>query len=215
MLLQTLKTYIQFAEPKELQERLGYSSSKIFTKTIDKFMHTNSSYEWLYNGHYDLVFSSKDFIVALCNAFDVDKNLLNEELKNARKYHDEVEKFKYSYIYIYTHFRRTSEPIFVLALLEQKRRISLYGDSRLLFKDIDEVIDIISKDICEHYQENKKGLMVWGNISAYQLHLFGKMYLFDTDGVVHVDAQELYENHADIVLKNKKIKLHCGGSRLC
>ena len=214
MLLQILKTSIQSMNHNELQKRLGYNSSKTFAKTIDKFMHTNSSYEWLYNGHYDLVFSSKDFFIALCNAFSIDRNTLNKELKNARKYHDEIIKFKDSYIYIYTNFRRTSEPIFVLALLEQKRRISLYGDSRLLFKDIDEVIDIISKDICEHYQENKKGLMVWGNISAYQLHLFGKMYLFDTDGVVHVDAQELYENHADIVLKNKKIKLHCG-SRLC
>lgn len=87
-----------------------------------------------------------------------------------------------NYIFVNTNFKRKSEPIFALALLEPKRRISLSKIEGLLDKSTNEILNDISNLVKNHYIEYKDGLYIWGKIASYQVHLFDVIYQFDIEG---------------------------------
>lgn len=182
MLKQILDQKIKESSLEDLKEKLGYQSIKRLQKSIDKFIETKTIYDWLNSGFYDLVNNAEDFLVKLCKVFKIENQLLEKELKSCEKLRTEIEKFKDSYIFINTNFKRKSEPIFVLALLENKRIISLYKDEKYLFKSLKEILNMVSNEIIKHYIFNNGKCFIWGDIVNYQLHLFGNLYTFTTNG---------------------------------
>ena len=179
-------------------KELGYSSQIKFEKTLNKFLEFSTFYEWLQCGHYDLVNNSEDFFIKLSKALKIDENTIHNELETATFYKKEVDKFINSYVFVNTNFKRKNEPIFALALCENKRNISLYKKENLLFKSIDEILEILSKEIKQHYLENSDNLSIWGKIVSYQVHLFDKIYVFDTNGSLKVNSEIVYENKATL-----------------
>lgn len=205
MLIKTINKKLNTIDISTLHKKVGYNSSKKFTITLEKLKSTNNTYDWIYTSHYDLVYSSKDFLIKLCEVLEIDKILVDDEIKKAVAYYKEQEKFKSSYIFVNTNFKRKSEPIFALALCEKFRNISLYKNEDLLFKSIEEILDILSFQIKSHYEKKIDGLGIWGKISSYQVHLFGKIYLFDTNGNLLENANEVFESRAIIFVNNKKL----------
>ena len=117
----------------------------------------------------------------------------------------ELEKFKDSYIFVNTNFKRKSEPIFALAFCEARRNIGL-NKTGLIFKTDKEIFQIISKVIKEHYIDSDGNIGIWGDIANYVYHHSdGESYIFDIDG-------NLIKN--EIVLESKAI-LIIGGKKLC
>jgi transcription antitermination factor NusG len=137
----------------------------------------------------------------LSKELNIDEEFIQKTLKKEKTYQKELERFKDSYIYINTNFKRTTQPIFVLAFCESIRRLRFYGDEKLLFKSTEEILKILSKKIQKHYKENKGELKVWGKIANYQLHLEGKTYIFDTDGVLQKNIFPICESRATLSLK--------------
>lgn len=201
MLKQILDEKIKDSSLEELKEKLAYQSTKRLEKSIDKFLETKTIYDWLNSGFYDLVYNAKDFLIKLCTAFEIKENNLQQELINFKNLKIEIEKFEDSYLFINTNFRRKSESIFVLALLENKRRISLYKDERFLFKTIDEILQLISNILIEDYNLNNGKCSIWGNIVNYQLHLFNKIYTFSTNGELLKTKENFDVNIASLRLK--------------
>ena len=182
MLKQILNQKIKDSSLEELNKRLGYQSIKKFEKSVDKFLCTNTMYDWLNSGFYDLTNDAKTFFEKLCKALDIDDNEISKEFQDFINLKNEIEKFKDSYIFVNTNFKRNNEPIFALAFCESKRRISLYKDSRFLYKKIDDILKQVSDIIVEHYRVNDGKCYIWGNIVNYQVYLFGKLYIFSTIG---------------------------------
>jgi hypothetical protein len=181
-----------------LAKELGYSSSTKFEKTLNKFFEMSTLYEWFFCGHYDLVNNAEDFFIKLSKALKIDENIINQELEKIAIYKQEIEKFKDSYIFVNTNFKRNNEPIFALALCENIRRISLYKKENLLFKTTKEIFEILSKEIQEHYSQNSNTLGIWGKIISYQVHLFDTIYIFDTNGILKSNDVIVFENKATL-----------------
>ena len=99
-----------------------------------------------------------------------------------QKLYNERVKFRGSYIYIDTDFRRKSEPIFALAMAQHLRYISLTPFlDELCFKALDEQLKAISK-ITKSYYQKTQTLPIFGAITGFKLYFLGKNYSIDTDG---------------------------------
>lgn len=80
------------------------------------------------------------------------------------------------YIFVDTGFQRASQPIFVLAMLENRRRI---GVERERCNDL----DYVGRLAVAHYREQQGELMLWGPIQHYHYHDGrGKVYIAGPDG---------------------------------
>ena len=201
MLKQELDNKIKNTPLQTVIKKLDYNSERKLKKSLDKFINCESINKWLNSGFYDLVYNAENFLIDICNLFKIDKEILSYEIKKVNQLKKENERFKNSYIFINTNFKRKSEPIFALALCESKRRISLYKNEKYLFKSIDEILNIVSKQIINHYINSSGKLGIWGEIENYQLHLFDNIYTFDLKGKL----LNLKENF-DINLASLKIK---------
>ena len=109
-----------------------------------------------------------------------------------------------SYIFVNTNFKRKGEPIFVLAFLEAKRRISITDElastnQEELFQNIGAYVK--NHYVKNHYVQNNGDLGTWGKIINYQVHLQDKVYLFDIKGNHLENAASVIENCATMGLK--------------
>ena len=196
MLFKLIKEKINLYNKDDLSKKLGYSNKVKFEETLNKFLQFENLNQWFEKGHYDLVNNAEDFFIKLSKALNIEDSLIAKEQKAIELYKQEVEKFKDSYILVNTNFKRKNEPIFALAFCENQRRISLCKNENLLFKTIDEIFEVLSKEIKEHYLQNEGTLKIWGKINSYQVHLFGKIYVFDTNGNLQINDEIVCENRA-------------------
>ena len=200
MIFEDIKEKIKLQNKTLLTKELGYSNSTKFGITLNKFLQFSTLYEWFQCGHYDLVNNAKDFFIKLSKALKIDENTINNEIETITFYKQEIEKFKDSYIFVNTNFKRKNEPIFRLALCENKRNMSLYKKENLLFKTTDEILEILSKEIKEHYLQNSDNLGIWGKIVSYQVHLFDTTYIFDTNGILKPNDAIVFESKTTLDL---------------
>ena len=198
MIFEDIKEKIKLQNKTFISKELGYSNLTKFEKTLNKFLEFSTLYEWFQCGHYDLVNTAGDFFIKLSRALKIDENTINNEIKNITLYKHEVEKFKDSYIFVNTNFKRKNEPIFALALCENQRRISLYKNENLLFKSIDEILEILSKEIKKHYLQNSDKLGIWGKIVSYQVHIFDTIYIFHINENLRSNNVIVFESKATL-----------------
>ena len=201
MIFEDIKEKIKLQNKTLLAKELGYSNSIKFEITLNKFLQFSTLYEWFQCGHYDLVNTAEDFFIKLSKALKIDEDTINNEIENITLFKHEVEKFKDSYIFVNTNFKRKNEPIFALALCENQRRISLYKKENLLFKSTDEILEILSIEIKKHYLQNSYKLGIWGKIVSYQVHIFDTIYTFDTNGSLKSNDVIIFENKATLKYK--------------
>jgi hypothetical protein len=198
MLLEQIKNSLQTADVKTLAYKLGYSNTNVFEKTLKKFTGSPTILQWIENGHYDFVNNGETFLKKITNILGFDNAILQKELDYITLYKEEEQKFKSSYIFIDTNFKRESEPMGALTICEHFRRISLYKVEKFLFKSTNEILELLKIDIKKHYKKNQEGLNIWGKIVSYQLHLLGEIYLFDTNGELKIDQIPVIESKAEI-----------------
>ncbi len=112
----------------------------------------------------------------------------------------ELAKFKNSYIFVNTNFKRTSQPIFALAFCESQRNIAL-DKNNFIFKNDNEIFILVSDIIQEHFSITKGKIGIWGNIVNYVYHHSdGKTYVFDTNGQ-QIEEINVVEGRAVLRLK--------------
>ena len=198
MIFEHIKEKTKLQNKTLVSKELGYSNLTKFEKTLNKFLQFENLYQWFEKGHYDLVNTAEDFFIKLSRALKIDENTINNEIKNITLYKHEVEKFKDSYIFVNTNFKRKNEPIFALALCENQRRISLYKNENLLFKSIDEILEILSKEIKKHYLQNSDKLGIWGKIVSYQVHIFDTIYIFHINENLRSNNVIVFESKATL-----------------
>ena len=195
MIYEQIKELTLNSDKKLLSKALGYAREKNFSSALANLQRANSLDEFISKGHFDWSHSSKTLILALSKHFGFN---IDDELNAAKIRYDEREKFRGSYIYIDTNFKRFNEPIFALAMAQYLRYISLTPFlDELCFKALDEQLNIISKVVKDYYQKTKS-LPVFGEITGFKLCLLGKNYALDTDG--NFVQKEIFEASARIKL---------------
>jgi hypothetical protein len=106
------------------------------------------------------------------------RNKSTQELAIAK----ESQRFKNSFLFINTDFKRTTQPIFILAFCESQRRVRLDLE-RLLFKSDDEILQIVSQFVKDDFYTSDAKAGVWGKIVSYIWnHRDEETYIFHTDG---------------------------------
>ena len=186
---------------KEVLKSMGYNSIKKGLATLEKFLEYPDSYTWLVSGHYDFKYTAKEFLEKLSSVLEVDNQLYKDEMNNYIRIKNEHNKIKGSYIYVNTNFRRTTQPIFVLAFMEGRRLLTPAKKS-LMFKTKAHILKSISKMVRKHYLANEGKLLIWGKIDNYVYHHFdGKKYVFNHDGLLLEDTTEIFESRAILSLK--------------
>ena len=193
MIYEELKILTQNSDKKALSKALGYVREQNFTRALANLEAAKSLDEFITKGHFDWAHSSETLILALSEYFALN---IDAELNEVQKLYNERIKFRGSYIYIDTNFKRKNEPIFALAMTQHLRYISLtpYLDE-LCFKTLDEQLNIISKVVKDYYQKTKS-LPVFGEITGFKLCFLGKNYSLDTDG--NFIQKEIFESIATL-----------------
>ncbi len=190
MIFQTLQTNLtNLDEHLNLAKKLGYYNLDKLNQALLKITQAKSLDDFLQNGYYDYVYTSENLVLKLAKIYGFD---ILDELNQAKKLNDEVKKYKNSYIYIDTNFKRTTQPIFMLAMMQGARY--LYFDKKeLVFKSLDKQLQFISKIVKNHYKKIKK-LPLFGEIAGYKFNHLGKNYSFGVDGTLQ--DREIYESIA-------------------
>lgn len=177
MTFQTLqKTLLNLKDSSNLAKLLDYKNMDKFHQAIYKVANAKSLAKFLRDGHYDYIYTSKELVLKLASIYKID---INAELENAQKLNDELKKYKNSYIYIDTDFKRKNEPIFKIALMQGYRYV-YFNKDELCFKSLKEQLEFISKIINNHYK-NTKTLPLFGEITGYKFHHLKKDYDFDVN----------------------------------
>ena len=179
MIYEQLKILTQKSDKKALSKALGYVREQNFTRALANLEAAKSLDEFITKGHFDWAHSSVTLILALSKHFALN---IDAELGEVQKLYNERVKFRGSYIYIDTDFRRKSEPIFALAMAQHLRYISLTPFlDELCFKALDEQLKVISK-ITKSYYQKTQTLPIFGAITGFKLYFLGKNYSIDTNG---------------------------------
>ena len=193
MIYEELKILTQNSDKKALSKALGYVREQNFARALANLEAAKSLDEFITKGHFDWAHSSETLILALSKHFSLS---IDAELSEVQKLYNERIKFKGSYIYIDTNFKRKNEPIFALAMAQHLRYISLTPFlDELCFKTLDEQLNIISKVVKDYYHKTKS-LPVFGEITGFKLYLLGKNYSLDTNG--NFTDKEIAEHVATI-----------------
>lgn len=190
MIFQTLQTNLtNLDERLNLAKKLGYYNLDKLNQAVLKITQAKSLDEFLQNGYYDYIYTSENLVLKLAKIYNLD---ILDELNQAKKLNDEVNKYKNSYIYIDTNFKRTTQPIFMLAMMQGVRYV-YFNKKELAFKSLDKQLQFISKVVKNHYKKIKK-LPLFGEITGYKFNHLGKSYSFDVDGALQ--DREIYESVA-------------------
>ncbi|MBN7288331.1 MULTISPECIES: hypothetical protein [Campylobacter] len=178
MIYEELKILTQNSDKKALSKALGYAREQNFTRALANLEAANSLDEFITRGHFDWTHSSETLILALSEYFALN---IDAELSEVQKLYNERVKFRGSYIYIDTNFKRKNEPIFVLAMVQHLRYVSLTPFlDKLCFKALDEQLKVISK-ITKSYYQKTQALPIFGAITGFKLYFIGKNYSLDTN----------------------------------
>ena len=189
----------------DLLRTMGYYNLKAGHKTLQKFLGTDTIYLWLKIGNYDMKYDSEAFLRALLKAVDFPASLAEDEIQESQKRLGCIARMKKSYIFIDTHFKRSGVSIFVLAMMEGRRHISI-DKELLVYKSKTEIFEEIGKIIRQHYLTHEGRLDLWGEIYTYVYHHSdGNKTIFNPDGTPSEDHEDIPESRAELRIGNKKI----------
>ena len=189
----------------DVLKSMGYHNLKAGHKTLHKFLDTATIYLWLKIGNYDMKYDSETFLGALLNALELPISLVEKEILEYQKRLGYIARMKESYIFIDTHFKRSGEPLHVLAVLGGRRHISI-DKELLVYKSETEIFKEIGRIIQKHYLLHEGKLKLWGEIYTYVYHHNdGNKYIFNPDGTLSEDHEDIPESKAELRIGNQKI----------
>ena len=206
-LYETITQQLKKTDKVQLLKKMGYSNITNGIKTLDGFLNANSVYQWLKESHFDMKYSSEQFLRALLGELALYNSSAIEEIDSIKEKQLKITKMKIPYIYIDTHFIRKSEPIIVLAAMEGSRRITLDKEEIVNFS-LEEILKRVSLIIKEHYKSSGGKLPWWGKIETYiYCHTDSSRYLFDSDGEIIDSNREILESRATLKIGNQEIRI--------
>jgi len=157
---------------EDIAKQLGYSSSKNINNRITALIESSNLN--LDQSHYDFHYSTPQLVRKLCQILaipseicDVIINEIEESLRADQR------RFK-PYIFIETNFKRSTQPVFMLASLQSERYLEISEDIQR--QPLNEQLQQVQHLIKFHYQQQSV-IRLWGIITQYA-------YFYDENTVV-------------------------------
>lgn len=143
----------------ELLKQMGYGKPK--EQTLERLRNTlQSPHMGLDKAQYDFKFDQLGFVRALCDALEIDRAEVDQHIAERKAWLDKVAKAFKPFVWVDTEFKRKSEPIFVLAALEQHRHIR-FPDTFHLYS-IETQLDLAGERAALYYEQTEGTLLYWG-----------------------------------------------------
>jgi len=176
-------------------KQLGYHVISKGISKLNSLLRCDTLQTWLNSAHYDYVHTNRTFLEALCEILSIEKHYY-EPLLNAIQ---QLEAMKTPYLFMETYFKRVNEPLFVLALMDSKRRMMLPKEA-FLNQSKESIEAYVVYCIKEHYAMTQGYLEMWGKIHLYILfHPDGEKHIFNIHG--NLLAVETYSEESEAFLR--------------
>ena len=205
-LLQQIQNRLKESDIDDIAEKLGYKPSRRakVTEALSVLLHAAEIDAYFENGFYDFRHDSKSLLREVCKILkipEIDCAVTIEAYEEKKR---RIEAMKEPYIFVYTGFRRKSEPIGTLAALERKRRIKI--DKKIYLSASREEIDaFIRNAINFHYKWYGGTLPLWGEIRAYLYYdIEGKRTVYSPAGEI-IEDREIPETKATVTINHKTL----------
>jgi hypothetical protein len=178
-----IKEKLEKSPKIEIAEKLGYYSSNKGIEAIEKFLQYNTLTEWLSSGFYDFKFGADEFFSELCRLYGISRKSTTASLNIVKGRARCLYKCRGASI-----FAKIPEGEVHINSMSQAYayawRSSSIDPKQLIFKDIKEILDIISKRIKQHYDcavtAKRRGA---DKVECYEYHHYdGTIYIFSTSG---------------------------------
>ncbi len=209
---QQIKEKLIIHSEDEILTKMGYYNLKTGRETLQKFLDSKDIYHWLKCGNFDMKYGSRAFLEKLTEVLTLPNEAIKEEIERAKVHQDRISAMRNPSVYVDTHFKRKNEPVFALAMMESKRRIKI-DKEWVLDMNLEEVLESIGGIIREHYAGAEGKLPIWGKIYSYcYCHIDESRYIFDTEGSLAKDTEEIIESKATLKVGNRDITNLIGGA---
>ena len=179
-------------------EKLGYKPSKAekVRDALHTLLNATEIDTFLDQSYFDFKYDSRGLLNAVCRVLKIPKIDLAVTLEAYEDKQRRLAAMKAPYIFVYTGFTRKSEPIFALAAMECKRRISL--DKRIYLDKTKEEIDTYIRHAVKlHYKWRKGELPFWGEIK-------GNRTVYSPLGDI-IEEDEIQETRATVKIGHKTL----------
>ncbi|GAA0792367.1 hypothetical protein [Marinobacterium sediminicola] len=182
-LQQELQLRLANVDRREIAQLMGYRPHRI-DKCVERIqLQLTDPYLGLGKGRFDFKYSDEGFLRALCELVGLGLETYEDEIAGLRRELDERRQVFKSYVFVDTGFQRTTEPVFVLALSESRRRIYLDADTRML--PMDQQVSCVQKMVRDHFEACKGTLGIWGNIRRYLfVYEENEQLILTPDGII-------------------------------
>ena len=166
----------------EILKAMGYRNpspqnlNRLKSVLDDEYLSLNS-------GGFDLKYSTPEFLLSLGRVAGLDLKTSQQRIEAIQQYlSDEWQAFK-PYIWVDTHFKRTTQPIFALAACESFRHL---GFSKGFWRlPLDGQLSKAQALARQHMAETEGDLSIWGKIQNYWFFYEScKAYILSPEGDV-------------------------------
>ncbi len=195
-LQQELQLRLANADLSDVSQLMGYRAriehcqSRIRTLLTDPYLG-------LGQGGFDFKFSDLEFLQHLCRLLGIDLDAYSAEIEVIQRELEERRTAFRPYVFIDTGFQRTTEPVFVLALFESKRRIML--DEATHKMPLNQQVRYVQSMVSKHFDEHDGRLGVWGSIQRYLFNYAeGVQLVIYPDGSVQQEIEAAAEPRAEL-----------------
>lgn len=193
-----IKTILKSKDLEVLAKELGYVNIQKGISRINELVDIDY-FGLIYEGYgkFDGVHANQTLFKALCKICEIGNDEIERELYAIELIKESLRQANYKHIFVNTNFKRKSEPIFVLVVLQSKRYINNlnYLQQFCLEKQISKVAEIVKN----HHEVNDGKLKVWGEISSYAYYYDKnkKPIVFGCDGSL-IDGGEIFISHGSV-----------------
>ena len=198
MTLQTLiRAKLVVLNSSDLAKQLGYSSSNKVLARINAIV--DSPILTLDKSGYDFRYTTPELIKKLCSILTIPSLLCDRVIGDIGAMLKAKQDKFVPYIFMETHFKRKSQPIFALAVLQSQRYLSVDDDIQAL--PLNEQLEHVSETIKAHYSQ-QISLPMWGGISQY-VYFYDEqtIVVFSVSGEVIDTVTEYFTPQATLSLK--------------
>lgn len=202
-LLKEIKIKLNGVKKEAIVSALGYCNKKKGIKRLNLLLTLDNTEEWLKRSGYDFVHSNKSFLIKLCDSLDIKEDYYMETINKTTHKLKLLSQMPQPYVFINTNFKRQSQPIFVLAFLENQRRI--YINKIKVFESNDDGLSIVKEIVKNNYNKTNGRLTMWGEIDNYIYHVNDKKYILSRDGEIQSGKAEIFESKATLRIGNQEI----------
>lgn len=202
------KRATQFDDDALLQ-RLGYPKPKERDRSHLRYV-LNDPALGIFHWPFPFVHNGQEFIRRLGLVLNIDLAMLDDAIACIEHAAAAAAERFIPQLFVDTQFKRTTQPIFALAVCEHQRHIQL-DDATLgaYFKaDENHRIALVGQVVREHYAQHGGRLGIWGTIGHYALTLRpDKVVMLRPDGSVAKNVAVPVPAQAKLLYKNKAIPL--------